>query len=76
MDWSFVDSHQTRSYNHTNLLLNQQSDPQILAVSARRFTRGDLLFPLHFELISISERPFVFGSEIFALLDVKNIRHI
>lgn len=57
MDWSFVDSHQTRSYNHTNLLLNQQSDPQILAVSARRFTRGDLLFPLHFELISISERP-------------------
>jgi hypothetical protein len=46
MDRSFVDNHQARSYNHTNLLSNRQSDPQVLAVSARRFIRGDLLFPL------------------------------
>jgi hypothetical protein len=43
MDWSFVDYHRTRSYNHTNLLSYRQSDLQVLAVSARRFTRGDLL---------------------------------
>jgi len=47
MDWSFVDYHRTRSYNHTNLLSYRQSDLQVLAVSVRRFTRGDLLL-FHF----------------------------
>jgi hypothetical protein len=55
MDWSFVDNHQTRSYNHNNLLSKQQSDLQILAVSARRFTRGDLPFHLTSAQSSIQE---------------------